>query len=108
MTTPLRRTAAYMNRLSKIGNSQSYLKTLLENEQNLLAFRKDIETRRCRDLEKAYTLIENAANKGYIRIFESGIDVDVIFDKEIQRYLTLNGFTYTYNSIEWHDTDQLK
>ena len=93
-----------MNKLRDITNTQANLAMLVRAEK----YKEDIETRRAKDLERVYTLIERSARGGAVRIFDwewstPKVERDLLFrDDEIKNYLQSNGFSYSYNCIEWY------
>jgi len=104
MIRSFRRSAVYMNKLRDITNTQANLAMLIRAEK----YKEDIETRRSKDIERVYTLIERSARGGAVRIFDwewstPKVERDLLFrDDEIKNYLQNNGFSYSYNCIEWY------
>lgn len=111
-TIPFRRSAVYMNKLVSIANAQATLKLVTDAEQ----YKYELESRRGEDLTRVYSYIETSARKGAVRVFNWDSTPEevrkLIFnDTDIKNYLTSNGFSYEYDSIEWHaatTTNELK
>ena len=104
MIRSFRRSAVYMNKLRDVASMQSILDMRVRDDE----LQKTFEMRRSEDLERVYTLIERSARGGAVRIFDwewstPKVERDLLFrDDEIKNYLQSNGFSYSYNCIEWY------
>lgn len=105
--TAFYRTASYANRLTKAAAAQASIQ-LSQRSARAAAVLQEIESRRKADLDRVYYLIHRSAHGGGVRIFNwdwttAKEDRHLLFeDKEIQKYLEGQGFSYTYNAIEWY------
>lgn len=105
MSAPLRRSAGYINKLSKQANAHA----LIALSARADTFKATIESRRHADLEHVYKYLEGSARQGAVRVsnWEWATPQkirDLIFkDKEIRSYLESNGFTYDGDRcVEWY------
>jgi hypothetical protein len=105
MTAPLRRSAGFINKLTKQANAQATL--VLARRAD--TFKATIEARRHADLEYVYKYLEGSARQGAVRVSNWEWSTpqkirDLIFkDKEIRSYLESNGFMYDgERCVEWY------
>jgi hypothetical protein len=98
----IKRSTFYLKELAKKAQISRYLETMVEEEVNREKWEKDNK----QIIEKSYTMIENAAKTGAIRMFKKKDNSFVFENAELKSYLLRNGFQFTYNTIEWWDEEK--
>ena len=99
-----RKSAIYVKQLAEVASKIRLIEMRLTQELSNLEF----EASRCEDLSRAYSIIETAAKKGHIRLFKNEQN-KFIFNDDISSYLRRQGFSISYDKIEWYDVeDELK
>jgi hypothetical protein len=97
------RSATFFKRLARVSSEHSYLQKITNGEQE----HAEALAQQAMELNRIYSLIENSAKGGGIRIFLNSKD-PVWKNDVILHELTKNGFTYNTSSytdqgvIEWY------
>jgi hypothetical protein len=89
------RTYTYIRALVKKANAASSVQHMIRNHEASIKFEKD----HAEELAEAWKILENAANRGCIRLFTR--DHPVFQKTHIQSHFAGKGFSFTDNSMEW-------
>ena len=102
MSTKVLRNATFMLSLSQKAAASRAVENHLENAAAL----KKFEEERAVELDTLFSSIAESAQKGAIRMFFH--TNTLLEDKEIQRYLSMKGFSVSSNCIEWFSPQPVK
>jgi hypothetical protein len=89
------RTYNYIRALVKRSNAANAVVYMKRNAEAAAAF----EQKHAAELEEGWKIVEDAANRGCIRLFTR--DHPVFQKSEIQCHFASKGFSFTDNSMEW-------